>query len=156
MKKRNVIEHYDKHRPSDAFCEWWNPTGVDEPSGASVGGHPDAARMWARKDPGRWVRRAYGITARQAWSTERFRDQFDAWIEAGKPKRRFVSIALNLVPDQKAAMDELKATVAAIEVKTRTRSEDIAARRKLLQEQKVQLAKPVTGKVVEDKDESPF
>lgn len=89
--------------PPDEFCDWWYPKKEDPQSGASIGGHPDAARMWARKDPGHWTRRAYGITAATAWLVPRFRAQFNAWKAAGSPKREeeFISLALPLEEQSK-------------------------------------------------------
>jgi hypothetical protein len=83
--------------PTDEFCDWWNPSGVEEPSGASMGGHPDAERTWARKDPGRWTRRTYGINANLAWLSDVYRREYQRWLDAGKPEReKFVSLALTL------------------------------------------------------------
>jgi len=72
-------------RPPDGFCEWWNPTGEDALSDASIGGHIDAERTWVRKEPGRYVRRIYGFNAVAAWMVQRYRDQYNAWREAGCP-----------------------------------------------------------------------
>jgi hypothetical protein len=80
--------------PPEAFCAWWYPHSTQEPSGASVGGHPDADRVWARKDPGRWRRRRFGITATLAWTAQYYRDQYERWIDAGQPiEPPFVSLA---------------------------------------------------------------
>lgn len=81
--------------PPDDFCYWWNPTGVSEPSGASVGGHEDAERIWARKDTeGKWRRKRYGMTCIVAWLHKPYRDQWKAWVEAGRPESKsFVSIS---------------------------------------------------------------
>lgn len=140
--------------PSLVFMEWWNPTSVEEPSGASVGGHPDAERVWARKDPGRWARRTYGINAVKAWHVKSYREEYDRWVEAGKPDTEpFVSICVPL-DGQNDFWKSVKATLAAI-AKPPTRSEE-AARRRLLQQQKVALlgdAKPVEGRVIEADDE---
>lgn len=87
--------------------DWWNPTGREEPSGADIGGHPDAERVWARKDPGRWKRRTYGINAIIAWSCEYYRNEYLRWVDAERPKREpFVSIALPL-DEQKKRWDAL-------------------------------------------------
>ena len=95
--------------PPTAFLEWWNPTGTDEPSGASIGGHPDAERVWARKDPGRWTRRTYGINAVLAWTCQCYRDEYERWIDAEQPEREpFVSIAATL-EQQYELMKKLKA-----------------------------------------------
>ena len=80
--------------PPDDFCNWWYPSRRDHESGADIGGHPEAERVWARKDPGRWVRRTYGTTARIAWNTARIRGQYERWVELGRPKRKeFISLA---------------------------------------------------------------
>jgi len=83
--------------PPDDFCEWWNPTGIDELSGAAIGGHPDAERVWARKDSGRFTRRTYGIHALHAWNAQPYRDEYNAWVALGRPEREtFVSLAATL------------------------------------------------------------
>src|SRR5215472_8830463 len=84
--------------PPDDFCDWWNPTGIEEQSGAAIGGHRDAERVWARKDPGRWTRRTFGINAMTAWQTQRFRAEYYAWVKADRPRqlKPFVSLALPL------------------------------------------------------------
>jgi hypothetical protein len=81
------------HAPSIGFMEWWNPDSIIEPSGASRGGHPDAERVWARKDPGRWTRRTLGISANRAWLVARYRDEYARWVEADRPEtEKFISI----------------------------------------------------------------
>jgi hypothetical protein len=115
-KKKHEDEESESGRPlpPEDFLNWWNPYATDEPSGASIGGHPDAARMWARKDPGRWTRRASGITATRAWLCACYRDEFNRWKDAGCPETEpFVSIALPL-PEQKAKMDVLKGTLKQV------------------------------------------
>ena len=98
--------------PTDEFCEWWYPHATDEPSGAGVGGHPDAARVWARHDPGRWLRRTYGISAQKAWLCQCYRDQFNAWIKAGRPEREpYVSIALPLDDERHELVKEMMSIV---------------------------------------------
>jgi hypothetical protein len=81
--------------PSPSFRGWWEPNNVDSISGAHVGGHPDAKRFWARKDPGRWVRRIYGIPTEKAWNSANYVLEFTAWQQAGspEPETSFVSIA---------------------------------------------------------------
>jgi hypothetical protein len=98
MKKKQ--NNNNKQRPAldlppAAFCDWWNPTGREQPSGADIGGHPDAERVWARKDPGCWNRRTYGINANLAWLCDNYRQEYFRWREAGRPKMEpFVSLAL--------------------------------------------------------------
>lgn len=95
MKKKQVVtkkKTYSREAP-DAFCEWWNPTGTQEPSGANIGGHPDAKRVWARKDEGRWTRRVYGMTAAQAWMVDRYREEYQLWLDGGETGKPFVSLA---------------------------------------------------------------
>jgi hypothetical protein len=112
--KHENEDTYDKDRPPDEFCDWWQPYGIDEPSGASIGGHPEAARMWARKDPGRWTRRAYGSSARLAWQCDRYRQEFYRWKDAGKPgSEPFVSISATL-KEQAEFYDGLKGTLNQI------------------------------------------
>ena len=92
-KKTDKDETPSAQAPED-FCDWWYPTSQDEESGASIGGHPDAARMWARKDPGRWTRRMYGTKADTAWMCQCYRDEFSAWVKAGRPERAEQFVAL--------------------------------------------------------------
>jgi len=99
MRRKKTTEPDDpdapkpSHLPPDDFCEWWYPAKVDPISGASVGGHPDADRTWARKEPGRWNRRSYGINALTAWSCVIYREEFHAWIAAGRPQKEpFLSL----------------------------------------------------------------
>ncbi len=99
--------------PSEEFIFWWTPSGRD-PSGADTGGHPDAERVWARKDPGRWTHRTYGISARIAWNAQPYRSEFLRWIESGRPDREnFVSLAAPL-ETQKQFWRDLKPTIAQI------------------------------------------
>jgi hypothetical protein len=114
MSKKQPKERPPSQQPPDDFCEWWNPTRRDEPSGADVGGHPDAERVWARKDPGRWVRRTYGINAVLAWQAEPYRQEYLRWVDADRPEREpFVSIAAPL-EKQRAFYRGLKATIDQI------------------------------------------
>ncbi len=83
--------------PPEDFCRWWHPHGRDNQSGADIGGHPDAERVWARKDTGRWVHRTYGTTARIAWNSQNFRSAYDEWVQLGRPEREdFISLAATL------------------------------------------------------------
>jgi len=52
--------------------------------------------MWARKDPGRWCRRAFGIKADNAWLCQCYQDEYNAWIQAGRPERAepFISLCV--------------------------------------------------------------
>lgn len=95
MTKKKVTKKTYSREASDEFCEWWNPTGTQEPSGANIGGHPDSKRVWARKDAGKWSRRVYGMTAAQAWLVDRYRKEYQAWVDAGKPEtpKPFISLA---------------------------------------------------------------
>jgi hypothetical protein len=117
MRKKPKTDESEPVRKSGApteFCAWWYPDGEQEVSGASVGGHPDAARMWARKDPGRWTRRAYGCSADTAWQCDRYRKQFYAWKDAGSPEHEpFVSVAVPL-SEMKVKVDALKEIVSKI------------------------------------------
>ena len=69
MPKKKTTKRTSPREAPDAFCEWWNPSGTEEPSGANIGGHPDAKRVWARKDAGRWTRRIYGTATRKSITT---------------------------------------------------------------------------------------
>ncbi len=83
--------------PPQEFCEWWHPHRRDQQSGADIGGHPDAERVWARKDTGRYVHRNYGTSARAAWNAQRYRNEFLAWVQIGRPQREdFISLAAHL------------------------------------------------------------
>jgi hypothetical protein len=97
-----VKKGWDPHPPED-FEKWWNPRDTEDESGASVGGHPDAFRLFARKDPGRWVRQSFGTTADIAWNIALYREEYDAWVAAGKPQpdEEYVSIALSREEQQK-------------------------------------------------------
>jgi hypothetical protein len=99
----------------DPFCEWWYPTKVDPISGASVGGHTDAERTWARKDIGRWTRRTFGINAATAYQAKNYRDEYNAWLDLGQPEpdQPFVSICVPL-PELKAYWRELGGILATI------------------------------------------
>jgi hypothetical protein len=100
--------------PPDDFCDWWNPSGTDALSGAHIGGHPDAERIWARKDPGRFVRRTYGVNAVHAWQADNYRQEYLIWVATGRPAREpFVSMALPM-PEQRKRWEEIKTTVALV------------------------------------------
>lgn len=93
MRKKKQTATASREGPSEGFRRWWEPEGTDEPSGACIGGHPDAHRIWARKEPGRWARTRSGTTTAIAWLSEYYRNQYDAWVDAGKPKTEpFISI----------------------------------------------------------------
>jgi hypothetical protein len=100
---------WDPHPPEE-FVTWWVPRDTQELSGASIGGHMDATRVWARKDPGGWVRRRYGIEAELAWNMACYRESYDAWHSAGSPQpdEDFVSVALPL-DEQKARWQRIEA-----------------------------------------------
>jgi hypothetical protein len=94
MSKKDDREPSKLESPTDDFCEWWYPYGRDPESGAHIGGHPESERVWARKDPGRWVRRTYGITARIAYNTAHYRGEYEGWVNLGRPRRKpFISLA---------------------------------------------------------------
>jgi hypothetical protein len=114
-KKKRDNNEKPRDVPSEDFINWWNPHGTDVFSGASLGGHADARRIWARKDPGRWTRRTYGIDAHRAWLAMPYRCEYLRWLTAGKPKPKveFVSIAATL-EQQRAFWRQLKDTIAQI------------------------------------------
>jgi hypothetical protein len=101
-------------RPPPAFITWWEPAGSDDATGASVGGHPDARRIWARIDNGQITRRVTGTDAIHAWAHDGYRDEFYQWVAAGKPQGEpFVSLAATL--EQQAMFTSVVAnTVRAI------------------------------------------
>jgi len=114
MKKKKTTEKAPLEPLPDDFCSWWNPSGIDAVSGAHIGGHPDATRVWARKDPGRWRRRTYGIGARKAWTCEPYRREYERWLDAGKPEgEEFISIAATL-ERQREFYQGIKAKLAQI------------------------------------------
>ena len=84
--------------PSMAFRNWWEPDGFDPVSGAHQGGHPEAHRQWARKDPDGWKRRWFGVSCVDAWNTTQYVEEFDAWTQAGSPDREepFVSVSATM------------------------------------------------------------
>jgi hypothetical protein len=84
-------------QPPKKFVAWFEPNRIDKESGASVGGHPDAYRIWARQDQGQWRRKRYGMTAEVAWNTKRLREQFER-RPANEPP--FISVALPLAKQQ--------------------------------------------------------
>jgi hypothetical protein len=115
MKKKQQTRQPQRQAPDD-FCEWWNPSGREKDSGADIGGHPDAKRVWARKDSGRWTHRTYGITAAGAWQVDSCRKEYWAWVDANRPKSvkgPFVSLAATLA-QQGEFWTGLKTTLAQI------------------------------------------
>ncbi len=83
--------------PSQSFIRWFEPHSIDPESGASVGGHTEANRIWARKDSDGWMRRNYGISTVNAWNTARIIEEFDAWQEIGSPEGEpLISVAAPL------------------------------------------------------------
>lgn len=107
-------KHWHSH-PIPTFCAWWEPHDIDPVSGASVGGHPDARRIWARKDAGKWSKHWYGVKTEDAWNTARFVEEFDAWVDAGRPEPEtdFVSISATL-EKQKEFWKNVKPIIAQI------------------------------------------
>ena len=77
------------------FRQWWEPWGHCKVTGASIGGHPEAYRLWARPEKQGYSHRHYGIETRKAWIMQRFRDEYDAWVRVGMPNRPqdFISIS---------------------------------------------------------------
>jgi hypothetical protein len=100
--------------PTD-FRQWWEPWGIDKETGASIGGHPDSYRIWARKEPGRYFHRHYGINTESAWMTKYIRVEYDSWLNAGSPQRMddFVSLAIP-IERQKLFWNELRPTISKI------------------------------------------
>jgi hypothetical protein len=112
--KREESELSALEDPPQEFCEWWHPHQRDQQSGADVGGHTDAERVWARKDPGRWVHRKYGTSARSAWNAQRYRDEYLTWVQLGRPEREdFISLAAPL-EDQQGFLKQVKSILRNI------------------------------------------
>ncbi len=112
--RREAYEHSHLEDPPEDFARWWHPHSRDRESGADIGGHPDAFRVWARKDPGRWVQRSYGTGARVAWNAQPYRDDYEEWVQLGRPERNaFVSISATL-ETQKGFWRGLKTHLAQI------------------------------------------
>lgn len=88
---------------------------IDRESGAHIGGHPDARRIWARKDDGRWVQRTYGTGARIAFNSRCYVEEYEAWKAVGSPRRikDFMSDAAPYVKQQRSWRD-LKAIIGKI------------------------------------------
>lgn len=150
-KKQNNKQRPANDLPPVAFCEWWNPTGRDEISGADIGGHPDAERVWARKEPGRWHRRTYGTNANLAWLCEPYYQEYTRWVEAGKPKAEpFVSLAASM-ERVKQFWHGLASELSAI-VKPVPKLEEMSPKERQRQKVQVLNAKPVAGKVIENDD----
>ena len=101
----------------EEFLLWWYPTAVDPETGVSVGGHPEASRIWARTDDGgkSYARKRYGITARLAWICQEYRDAYNAWIRMGAPPpaKPFESYSLPL-EEQKKRWAEIMAILSGI------------------------------------------
>lgn len=101
--------------PSKQFSAWWDPFEFDPVCGASVGGHPDARRRWARKDTDGWIHRMYGVQLLDAWNSDNYISEFEAWRGIGSPEpdKPFVSLAAS-VQRQKQFWGELKLRIAKI------------------------------------------
>ena len=88
------------------------PTGLFGASEKHMFEH--ASRIWARKDPGAWKRKRYGTSTLDAWNSDSYVREFDAWQHAGSPEREpFVSIAAPY-ERQKQFFTELKGIIAKI------------------------------------------
>ena len=100
--------------PTLAFVGWFEPDSTDPVSSVSVGGHPDARRRWARKDPGVWKHKWYGTSTLDAWNSAYYVEQFDAWQRLGSPESEpFVSIAAPYERQQRF-FSELKHIISLI------------------------------------------
>jgi hypothetical protein len=79
--------------PPHNFLEWWYPTRRDPESGADIGGHEEAERVWAKKTQWGWLRRTYGTTARIAWNSQHHRSTYETWVSIGRPEKEpFISL----------------------------------------------------------------
>jgi hypothetical protein len=128
-KKQNEATAPTQGPPKD-FCDWWNPTGTDELTGAHIGGHPDAERVWSRPETGsRFTRRTFGVSAKVAWLDPLFRAEYNEWVFNGKPQRAkpFISMALTLA-QQSAQWTKMKDVLAQIgKPMPRTTAKDVQA-----------------------------
>lgn len=111
---RKTYEPSTLEDPPDEFCEWWSPQRRDRDSGADIGGHPDAERVWARKDPGRWVHRTYGTNARIAWNSQCYRNEWSRWVEFGKPEREECMMIAAPIEKQKQFWSGIKTMISQI------------------------------------------
>lgn len=112
-KKKEIIVPRD-------FVHWWEPWGNDQITGASIGGHPDAERLWARPEvEGGYARRLFGTKTKQAWMSACYRNEYEEWRQLGCPERTdFVSLAAS-VERQDAFWHELAPTIAMIGLQPR-------------------------------------
>lgn len=111
-REQYMKKGWDPHPPA-TFIGWWEPSEVDEESGASVGGQPEAKRVWARKDQGGWNRRTYGVGHELAWNVADIRASYQAWVDAGSPVpfEPFVSKAVPLA-EMHSRMSLIEALIA--------------------------------------------
>jgi hypothetical protein len=111
-REQYIKRGWDPHPPA-TFIAWWEPSETDEESGASVGGQPEAKRVWARKDQGGWNRRTYGIDHELAWNVADIRASYQAWVDVGSPVpfEPFVSKAVPLA-EMHGRMARIEALIA--------------------------------------------
>lgn len=118
VKHRKQFLHRWNPHPSMRFRAWWEPSERDSISGADVGGHPEARRQWSQKHPDGYVHNWYGTGAEAAYNCAPYREEYEAWILAGRPEKPvpFVSICATPQEVQKFWHD-LKDVVANIDKK---------------------------------------
>ena len=106
-----LFEHKRWHsHPSAAFTAWFEPFEFDQTTGAHIGGHREASRIWSRKQPdGSHQRHRYGISTLNAWNISRITAEFTAWSQLGSPDQPqpFISLCAPL-STQRAFYDSLK------------------------------------------------
>jgi hypothetical protein len=110
---KGKIPESKKHPMPPEFSDWWYPTNVDPKTGVSIGGHPEASRIWARPCPDGYERRRYGITAQLAWNCQAYRIEYDEWLLMGSPPLTFESYSLPL-SEQKKRWAEVTALLRKI------------------------------------------
>lgn len=67
-----------------AFKQWWEPTSVDAKTGAEVGGHPHAYRLWVKPNK---QREHYGVRCNEAFNCQCYINEYHQWLRDGQPER---------------------------------------------------------------------
>jgi hypothetical protein len=102
--------------PRKSFVQWWEPWGFDKTTGASIGGHEEAYRRWARPEPdGSYAHGWYGITTVNAWNAKEYFEQYKEWLNLGAPNRAKDFISLSATTEgQLEFLRGLKGTIDKI------------------------------------------
>lgn len=66
------------------FKKWWEPYTHDPKTGAEIGGHPEAYRLFVKPTG---ERKHYGIKVEEAFMTQMYRDEYHQWLKDGQPPR---------------------------------------------------------------------